>query len=375
MGKLKGIALTLAAMVVGCGWAAHPNSAALTEFHTGMTFGFGCPAGYFATPEAKAEVDRMYEDGIRWVCLVVNVWSETGDSPRQFADMTLTPGDDELVEIIRYMHGKGIRVQLRPMLECFDGTTRAWIYIREDSTWIGKRFTKRSDWFRGLRERSVRYARLAERTNCELYCIDSELDRMTDCNAEWKSVIEAIRGVYHGPVTSCHTIWVTSPDKIERHINDKSHWFHDLDLLSLSVYMGTGGKDRSVGVEGIKAGLRESVFSPERLKRWRAAYGKPIVFGEIGCAAQYAESAGGFDPNADFAPARQRDYLKAAFEVYLETKAVSGFYWWQWLDSNKVMKLPTVVPMKDPRSGFSLKDKPAEAELKVIYSRISGVVP
>ena len=40
------------------------TSVALREFHTGMTFGFGCPAGYFATPAAKAEVDRMCEDGV-----------------------------------------------------------------------------------------------------------------------------------------------------------------------------------------------------------------------------------------------------------------------------------------------------------------------
>ena len=370
---MKRIVLALAAAAVSGGWGAvHPNSAALTEFHTGMTFGFGCAAGYFATPAAKAEIDRMREDGVRWVCLVVNVWSEATDSPRQYADAALTPSDDELEEIIRYMHLRGLRVQLRPMLECLDGTTRAWIDIRADSTWLGRRYEKRSAWFRGLTERSVRYARLAERTGCELYCIDSELDRMTDCNAEWKSVIKAVRAVYHGPVTSCHTVWVTSPDKIEQHLNDKEHWFHDLDLLSLSVYMGTGGKDRSVGVEGIKAGLRKSVFSPERLQRWRKAYGKPIVFGEIGCAAQCAESAGGCDIEAEYVPERQRDYLKAAFETYLGTKAVSGFYWWQWLDSFNTFKLPGTRTPTDARIGFSLKGKPAEEELKSFYSELNA---
>lgn len=345
--------------------AVHPNSAALTEFHTGMTFGFGCPAGYFATPAAKAEVDHMYADGVRWVCLVATVWSEAADSPRQYAESTLTPGDDELAEIIAYMHRRGMRVQLRPMLECFDGTTRAKVQIREDAAGTDNRHEKRSAWFKGLAERSVRYARLAERTGCELYCIDSELDLMTDCNAEWKRVIRAVREVYRGPVTSSHTIWVTTPDKLEAHIADKSHWFHDLDLLSLSVYMWTGGADRTVGVEDIKAKLRASAFSPERLKRWRAAYGKPIVFGEIGCAAQCANT---FSVDAEYVPERQRDYMKAAFEAYLKTGAVSGFYWWEWLDS----LLPRETKQVDPRTAYSVKGKLAEAELKSFYEKLNA---
>ena len=71
---MKLTTFAFAAAIVCNGWgAAHPNSAALTEFHTGMTFGFGCAAGYFAA---------------------------------------LTPSDDELEEIIRYMHLRAFGIEV-----------------------------------------------------------------------------------------------------------------------------------------------------------------------------------------------------------------------------------------------------------------------
>lgn len=102
------------------------------DFQTGMTWGFAERPGYFASPEAKADVDAMYDAGVRWVVLTPNVWQEAYCSLRQFADFERSIPDFELMDIIDYIHRKGMCVQLRPMLECHDGTGRHGVIVGDD---------------------------------------------------------------------------------------------------------------------------------------------------------------------------------------------------------------------------------------------------
>ena len=102
----------------------------------------------------------------------------------------------------------------------------------------------RTRWFASMRDRSVYYARIAERTKCELFCLDSELDKMVEENAKWKSVVAAVRGVYSGPVTSCHTLHTGEVDFLA-FLAKKDHWFYDLDFLSISYYCPARRKDET----------------------------------------------------------------------------------------------------------------------------------
>ena len=68
--------------------AAWPHVA---EVHRGMTFGFYARNGYYGSPEARAQVDKMAALNIKWVCLVATVLQETYASGRQFRDFKMTP--------------------------------------------------------------------------------------------------------------------------------------------------------------------------------------------------------------------------------------------------------------------------------------------
>ena len=78
--------------------------------HRGMTFGFYARNGYYGTPQARLEVDRMKTLHIEWVCLVVTVLQEHAMSCRQFRDFEVTPADDEVRDIIDYIHAQGMTV-------------------------------------------------------------------------------------------------------------------------------------------------------------------------------------------------------------------------------------------------------------------------
>ena len=105
---------------------------ALSELHCGVTFGFYARNGYYASAEAFHQVDEMARLGVRWVCVVVTVMQEGFSATRQFRDFENTPNDLELKGIIDYIHAKGMKVQLRPMLECFDGLGRLAVYFPTD---------------------------------------------------------------------------------------------------------------------------------------------------------------------------------------------------------------------------------------------------
>lgn len=86
----------------------------------GANFGFYGRNGYFESSQARTEVDRMAEAGVNWVCVIPTIMQESAHSTRMFADFEITPCDLEVAEIIDYIHGKGMKVCLRAMIECYD---------------------------------------------------------------------------------------------------------------------------------------------------------------------------------------------------------------------------------------------------------------
>ena len=248
------------------------NQGIFSKPHCGVTLGFYAKNGYFSSAKAKEEVDEIAKTGVDWIVLVVTVMQEGYSSTRQFRDFEQTPNDIEIKEIIDYIHGKGLHVQLRPMLECYDGLGRLGVQFTSDRERMpGKPCTYASRWFESMKQRSVYYARIAALTGCELFCLDSELDRIIMFHKEWKAVIRAVREVYHGPVTSCHTVHTGVID-FEKELQKPDHWFYDLDALSLSDYI------RCADRGGLSAEEMAENMIPERdrLRRIAALYKKPV---------------------------------------------------------------------------------------------------
>lgn len=300
-------------------------------FQTGMTWGFAVKPGFFASAEARKDVDDMCALGIRWIVLTPNVWQEQYCSTRQFADFEKSIPDFELMDIIDYIHSKGMCVQLRPMLECHDGTGRHGVIVGDDWERVaGKPRGYCRRWFDSMRARSVWYARLAERTKCEMYCLDSEFDKFILKSAQWKSVIAAVRQVYSGPITSSHTIHCNDFDW-EKVVSDKNHWFYDLDVLSVSDY--TGARPRG-NTNELSVAEMMTTLKPHRdlLRRIAAIYGKPLMFGECGCGPRrfQAMSPSGCDMSQPEDPREQATYYEAFLRTFKDEPWCCGFYWWRW---------------------------------------------
>lgn len=330
----------------------------------GVTFGFYARAGVLGSDWAKREADRMVETGVKWVVLCPTVMQETAHTTRQYRDFEVTPGDHELFRIIAYLHEIGIKVQLRPMLETQDGNGRLQVWFQPDRERIPGRVSDHwQRWFESMTLRSVYYARIAAESNCEMYGLDSELDRTVDQTAHWRAVVAAVRGCYSGPVTSCHTTHSGLID-YEKVLADRSHWWHDLDLLTLSCY--AAGADRpGATVEEMREKLRPEL---ERFRRMAELYGKPLAFGECGCTSSYggAMRPSGWQGDGGYSPMEQANYMEAVLSLFWPEPWWYGMFWWKW-DEQNVREAFRSDPAGD--KGFTVWGKPAAEVMRRWYSR------
>lgn len=341
------------------------KSIALQAPHMGVTFGFYARFGYFSSPAAREEVDVMAETGVKWVCLVATVMQEGFSTTRQFRDFEHTPADWELMDIIDYIHQKGMKVQLRPMLECYDGKGRLGVMFPADTERMpGKKTTYASRWFDSMKRRSVYYATLAERTGCEMFCLDSELDHIIGFNQEWKDVVAAVREVYSGAVTSCHTMHTRVID-FEKVLQNKDHWFYDLDVLSISNYIPAVNAAGGTAEEMAK----EMETEREAFRRIAAIYEKPILLGENGCTSSQfaAKSPSGWTPDGRYDGQEQANYLEAVLSTFWNEPWWYGIYWWKWEEQNFRPEMKN-----DPAGdkGFTVRGKPAQETMKKWFEKV-----
>ncbi len=327
----------------------------------GVNFGFNAPNGYFSSPEAKTEVDRMAELNAGVVCVIPTVYSDAFGCTRQYRDFAGTPDDAELRGIIDYIHGKGMQVMLRPMLEMHDGNFRMSVWFPEDGERIPGRFsTCWADWFAGMRARTVHYCRIATETGCEFYGLDSELCRTVDQHDHWKRVIAEARKHYAGPIDSCHTQLLN----FSQQLDNPCHWWRDLDSLSCSAYFQVAdGPGASVGqmIERLQPHV-------ELYREAARKLGKPLYFGECGCTstAGAAVAPSGHNMPGGYDGQVQKNYLEAIIKAFEPEPWWHGLLLWKWDEQT-----PRPYHNDDPNGnkGFTVWGKPAAALLKDWFSK------
>jgi hypothetical protein len=336
------------------------------DLHRGVTFGFYARNGVLGSPWAVEQVAKMRALNIDWVVLTPIVMQDDFASTNQYRDFEITPDDGEVRRIIDHLHGAGIKVQLRPMLECKDGHGRTQIQFAYDSDggripgMVSDRWAR---WFRSMALRSTHYARIAQETACEMYGLDSELDRMVGQQQGWKQVITAVRAVYDGPVTSCHTTHTNYID-FDKEFSYPDHWWRDLDCLGLSFYPA-GSDGPGATVEDMVARLAPQ---RDRIRTWAKAYGKPLHFGEVGCTSSLggARNPSGWSDRAKYDGEEQARYLEAVLTLFWDEPWWQGMYWWKW-DEHLDRPHYRTDPAGD--QGFTVDGKPAAEVMRRWFAK------
>lgn len=339
--------------------AVQPSVTKPELFCFGVTLGFLARPGSLASAAGRARVDQIVELGVPWVVLTPTIMQESAGSPRMFLDFEQTPSDLEVAEIIDYMHERGLKVQLRAMIECHDGHGRnqIWFPRDEDARIPPRRSDYYTRWFASMRARTRHYATIAQKTGCEMYGLDSEIDRFVDLTPRWREVVDVARTCFSGPITSCHTHAVA----FEKELANEDHWFRDLDVLGTSAYFRTRLEPTTepMTVEQRIANLQPQL---EQYRRMAASLDRPIMFGECGCTA--VVGAGykpwGWSGGAAYDGQEQADHLEAIIRVFTDEPWWAGLLWWKWDEHTDRPQF-----RDDPRGdkGFTIDGKPAASVL------------
>lgn len=269
--------------------------------------------------------------------LVPNALQDTPQSQSIDYESPASIGDDELVKMIDYIHSKGLKVALKPTVNCKNGTWRAHICFFDRDVPCEPKW---SVWFESYTDFMRHYARIAKDTGCEMFIAGCEMVQSEHRESEWREVIARIRDVYPGPVTY-------NTDKYQE---DNVTWWDCLDYICSSGYYPINDWDVQL----------------DRIEKTVKKFNKPFFFAEAGCRSNSGSS---LVPNDWSLPGEvslkeQSDWYEAMFDAASKRDFVNGFFLWDWPAKVYTQK----ESQKDKNYAFC--GKPAEGVVKDYYKSV-----
>ena len=262
----------------------------------------------------------------------------------------VSPSEAQWQEIFGSAHDNGLRVILMPIILLSDPRGTEWRGVIKPPNW--------DDWFDAYLDFVLHFARLAQRGDVEVLMVGSEListERFTD---RWRSLIRKVRQVYHGKLSYSGN-W--------DHYKVVEFW-NELDLIGMTSYYKLSEQPSP----SLASLIQEWKPIKQGVLRWQRAFGKPLLFTEVGWCSQegasiepwnyyYNQYGGkGDHPLPPEAMEEQRRCYRAFMETWRDTPEVGGGIWWEWNDG----------PGGEKDFNYTPKGKPAEAELRNWFAAI-----
>ncbi|MEC5151366.1 glycoside hydrolase family 113 [Cryobacterium sp. 10C2] len=283
--------------------AGRSPASALTGPICGMTWGWTGVRGTWATPEARSSMRLMSEHGINWTAIAYAAIQQNAQSTHISYDEEPTVTEPEIREAIREAKALNLKVCLKPVVNCADGTWRAFIGFFDwdvpgEPTW--------TEWFESYTAFILHAAVIAEEEGCDLFCIGCEMVRADGQVRHWRDLIARVRSVYSGLVTyNC-----------DKYQEDRVTWWDAVDVIGSSGYYPIGAFPAEL----------------DRIERVVEKFDKPFIFLEAGCPSR----TGSPDKPNDWAlpgtpsGAEQLRYYEHIFNATASRDWMIGFMFWDW---------------------------------------------
>ena len=305
----------------------------------GITFAPFHRRGSLSTQTARDSFDYMIEHtAADFVILAPAGLQEHAHSEEICYTSSATFSDEELINMIRYAKSKGIRVALKPTVNCKNGVWRAYISFFEKDVPCEPKW---ENWFASYTEFQTHYAKIAEAEQCDLFIAGCEMVMTEHREKEWRKLISDIKEVYHGLVSY-------NTDKYqEEHVT----WWDAVDVISSSGYYPIHDWENQL----------------DRIERVVKKYQKPFFFAEAGCMSVKDSNLvpNNWEVRGDVDLQGQRDWYEAMFEACEKRDWLKGMAFWSWNP-----KLPTreqALLMGD----YEIYQKPAEQVVKEHFSQLT----
>lgn len=305
------------------------------EYIKGFTFGWMSGRGEFRKPEAKESLRLMAErTGSSHVIFALAALQDHPQAVEVKYRGEHMVEDDELLDMIRYARTLGLRVILKPTVNCTDGTWRAHINFFDIDVLCEPKW---KDWFRSYTAYQKHYAAIAEQEKCEMFIVGCEMVQSERRSAEWREVIAAVREVYSGLVSY-------NTDKYqEGHVT----WWDAVDVISSSGYYPIGDWEAQL----------------DRIEQEIAPYKKPFFFAEAGCPSRSGSAQVPNDWGLEGAVSaeEQERFYEVMFRHASQREWVQGFGLWDW-SANLYQEKNALTD-----DGYGVYGKPAEKVIRHFY--------
>jgi serralysin len=293
---------------------------------------------------AQAARDQLATTRANWAGVLVTWYMDTRESATIAPVASKTPSDEAVLEAIRDLRRRGIKVMLKPHVDVLDGAWRGTIRPPDPAAW-----------FASYNAFLTKYAALAQAADVEMLCVGTELATMSGARyaSQWSTVIGNVRAGYRGLLTYAANA-VSAGDEF----TSVSFW-PQLDVAGLDSYTPLTDKHNPSREELVRGWSRnrngENMVAAFR--NWQASHGKPVLFTELGyrSADGAARSPWDWEAAAPYDAGEQADCYEAAFQVWSQQASwMRGILWWSW-----------DVPMPGPNDpGYTPRNKPAEQVLR-----------
>ncbi len=284
------------------------------KMHRGMSvFGWG-------SSNTSNAIDSLIKTNIEWVAVIpfIDQEDETSKTVRRPVgkNSNWLARDSVFIKSIADMHTKGLHVQLKPHLWTFEGW-RANLTLNSDEEW--------DTWFNSYENYMLYYARLAEHTGVELFCIGTELKTSIKKQPQrWKSFIKKVKGIYSGKITYAAN-WHDEYEYID--------FWAELDFIGIQAYFPLT-KSKNPDLETIEKGWARHI---KKLEQLHQKYNKPILFTEVGYRSDVSSTIKPWEWGSTFgvlykkkSDKTQQLAFEALFKQLWAKDWFAGVYIWQW---------------------------------------------
>jgi len=320
-------------------------------FFKGVSFGFLAKNGYYSSPTGELEIQKICDAGVNSVALMATVMQDGYSSTRMYSDFHYTPSDCELADTVEKFHRAGIKVMLKPIIECHDSAWRGWINFPDRHQQIQGIITDYwGEWFRNYTECMKHYARFADRQNVEVLCIGCEMQGAEPQEQHWEQMIQELRKIYKGLITY-------NTSQLPPGCEALYKWYSHLDILGISYY--TGSPRINPSAKEIEEDMKPHADTLDKLMK---EFPRPVFFAECGArsVAGGAKAPCEYQLNGDYDGTFQANYLSAVTNLFSKYKWWHGLLWWKWDEQQNRPQ----YKRDGGDTGFTIYGKPALDVLK-----------
>jgi hypothetical protein len=256
------------------------------------------------TPQAIGDIAGL---GANWIEFTPTWYMASGTSSTIDSAWTVT--DAAVLAAIDFAHSKGLKVLLKPHVDPRGGTYRWEINP-----------SNRAAWFNSYQSMMTHYAAIAQQKGADEFSVGTELATMSGSadRSTWLTIIDAIRGIYHGPLVYAA---ITSE-------YPKVSFWDQLNVVGIDAYFALSTTPTT------DVSALEAAWIPirDQMSAFAAGVGRPILFTEAGYPSLVGAAVEPWNNQHSDTPSQREQ--AAAYEALLATFTGqpwwAGVFWWTW---------------------------------------------